>query len=368
MYFKKLVSDDKSVVHSGDELTGQKEGIDEKITIYLDKISPLTKLISILVNSYSGQDFQRIETAELSIYKNKVFLTSMSCAYHGDFHSLLAGFIYQDKANIWTLRNINQTGHQKNFVECLAMITSAMRFLIDDGTLKEIELWNVQFGKSFDLKKGNEIPLPNCLEKVAIGLGWETNCDIDSSVITIDKNGNEIEYIFYGNLDSINRSIHHCGDNLTGIGPGDDENIIINLPMVDHMVEYIACSVNVYTSSKTFNDVTEAFCRLIEWESKREFCKYNLNEWGNSKCCILCYLKRGNGGWKIKALGKFLDTFNRGDVINAIKFDAGIIRENEYPKIYNEERKTSNYQEYRHVEIENGEIIPPDSRCSCNLI
>lgn len=321
IYFKKTSSEDSSIIHSGDERTGQKEGYDEKITIYSKKLNSSTKIIAFLINSSSGQTFQKIETAELSIFTPQEYLVSINCSCSGDAKSLLSSILYRNNQCEWVLKSINESGSQNNFVECLPMITKNISFLIDEDTLKESESWNILTGKSFDLKKGDEIDLAHCLKDIAIGLGWETYCDIDSSIVTLDDNLKLVEYIYYGHKQSADGSINHQGDNTTGQGQGDDENITINLENISKNVSYLGCSINVFSGGKTFKDVTEAFCRLIDWNSKKEFCKYNLNEFGNSKCCLMCYLKRDGKGWKIKGLGKFLPQFYVDQIVLEIKND-----------------------------------------------
>lgn len=71
--------------------------------------------------------------------------------------------------------------------------------------------------------------IPVTLKEVRVGLGWDTNCDIDSSIILMDNDNNHLETIFYGNKQSSNHSVLHHGDNLTGIGSGDDETIEVHL-------------------------------------------------------------------------------------------------------------------------------------------
>lgn len=154
VYFNQTASKDGSVIHSGDEKTGKKEGYDEKITIFLDKIGNGTSLIAILVNSSSGQSFQKVETAELSISIDQQPLISMNCGWKGDFESILSAFIYKtDESSSWKIKNIGETGHHHNFLDSLPLIISNMKFLTDEDTLKESEQWNAQTGKSYNLKK-----------------------------------------------------------------------------------------------------------------------------------------------------------------------------------------------------------------------
>jgi len=326
VYFNKIASDDGSVLHSGDERTGIKEGDDEKITINLEKVSKGTKVFAVLVTSASGQSFQKIETAELTISVDKMPIISMNCGWQGDFHSIMSAFIYfnDDK---WKIKNIGEVGHQRNFVDMLPQITSNMRFLVEEGTLIDAETWNSKTGKSFNLTKADEVKLPSCLNEIAMGLGWETLCDLDSSVITMDQDFKIKEYVYYGNKKGINNAIMHQGDNLTGEGKGDDENIVINLSKINSDIVYIGCILNVYTGGKSFSNVTDAYCRLIDWQSKAEFCKYKLNESGPKKACLMCYLKRDSpfNKWKIKATGVFFNEFNIEEIAKEIKLDVGIV-------------------------------------------
>lgn len=328
VYFNKTKSDDEAIIHSGDEKGGQKEGIDEKISINLSKLSSSTRVIAILINSSSGQGFLKIETAELTIYSKNERLMSINCGFKGDFLTLYSSLIFkQDEQSNWKIKNISKTGNQKNFVDCIPMISESLKFMIDEFLLKEVESWNLQTGKAFDLKKGDEIHLPSCLNNIAVGLGWETQCDLDSSVMLLDEKGNLFESVNFSHKISKTNAVLHQGDNVTGQGEGDDENIVIILDKIPANIRFLICSINVYTGGKTFDDVTQAYCRLIDWESKKEFCKYKLNESGKKKACILCYLRFdvSSQKWKVKALGEFLDAFNTTFICNKIKEDNNLI-------------------------------------------
>lgn len=71
--------------------------------------------------------------------------------------------------------------------------------------------------------------IPPSIKAVNVGLGWDTSCDIDSSVLLFDIEQNCIDEIYFGRKQNANRSVIHGGDNLTGFGSGDDETIIIDL-------------------------------------------------------------------------------------------------------------------------------------------
>ena len=71
--------------------------------------------------------------------------------------------------------------------------------------------------------------MPSSMKCFKFGLGWDTRCDVDASIILFNKQGENIETIYYGNLKNRDNSVVHSGDNLTGDGDGDDEIITVNL-------------------------------------------------------------------------------------------------------------------------------------------
>ena len=79
------------------------------------------------------------------------------------------------------------------------------------------------------------------------GLGWDTRCDVDASIILFDKNGERIDTIYYGHLSNHDRSVVHSGDNLTGEGDGDDEVITVNLSKMNQNVFSIWPVITIYS-------------------------------------------------------------------------------------------------------------------------
>lgn len=105
--------------------------------------------------------------------------------------------------------------------------------------------------------------IPDNLKVIKVGLGWDSLCDLDTSIILMDQDSEILEIIYYGNLKSENNAVIHHGDNLTGIGDGDDEVIEIFLDKLHISVKYIWVVINIYTNGKSFSDVKGAFCRLF---------------------------------------------------------------------------------------------------------
>src|SRR5699024_5496013 len=109
---------------------------------------------------------------------------------------------------------------------------------------------NIQKGQKVDLTKGNPI-----LKNILVGLGWDVNAfdsgidfDLDAAVFMLRENGKcptEKEFIFYGNLSHTSGAVNHMGDNLTGEGDGDDEQIKIDLSKIPENIEKIAFTVTI---------------------------------------------------------------------------------------------------------------------------
>lgn len=136
---------------------------------------------------------------------------------------------------------------------------------------------NLQKGELLNLEKKG-------LEKLNIGLGWDiTNgkeYDVDVFVFCYDINDNFLGKIFFRNKNDF--GIHHCGDNLTGAGDGDDETIQVNLRQLDSRVKKIEVYANIFSAfsehSETFNEIDNVFIRLYNADNQQELAKYNLSE------------------------------------------------------------------------------------------
>lgn len=115
------------------------------------------------------------------------------------------------------------------------------------------------------------------MKVVSVGLGWDTKCDVDSSVLLFDSSQKCVDNIFFGNKQNSNGSVIHHGDNLTGEGEGDDETITIDLQKLPNNVKTIWAVITIELGL-SFKDVSGAFCRLFSQESKKQFCIFNLSE------------------------------------------------------------------------------------------
>lgn len=167
-------------------------------------------------------------------------------------------------------------------------------------------------GQKVDLTKGN-----SNLKKIVVGLGWDVNkydgqsdFDLDASAFLLNANGkvrNDSDFVFYGNLNHQSGAVSHTGDNLTGEGEGDDEQIKVDLSKVPSDVESIAFAITIYdaeTRKQTFGQVSNAFVRIFDEETGNELIRYDLGEdYSVETALIVGKLYRKDGEWKFEAVG-----------------------------------------------------------------
>lgn len=184
---------------------------------------------------------------------------------------------------------------------------------------------NLQKGQKIDLTKTN----PG-LTKITVGLGWDpvanaggggflgnlfgggkTSIDCDASVLMLNANGKlakDKNLVYFGNLTSPCGSIRHSGDNLTGDGDGDDEQIQVDLSKVPSDVQRLVFVVNIYQCverKQHFGMIQNAFIRVVTSSNGPELCKFNLTEQYAGKTSLIAgEVYRHNGEWKFAALGE----------------------------------------------------------------
>ena len=182
---------------------------------------------------------------------------------------------------------------------------------------------SLQKGQKISLTKGNE-----GLSKVIIGLGWDEaakskggllgglfgssgpaiDCDASAFVLQNGKLADKKDIVYFGNLKHYTGTVQHMGDNLTGAGDGDDEQILVELPKLGNAYSKIVFVVNIYQAMQRkqhFGMIKNAFIRLVDAEKGVELCRYNLSENYDGKTAMIfgeIYLY--NGEWKFNAIGE----------------------------------------------------------------
>lgn len=171
---------------------------------------------------------------------------------------------------------------------------------------------SLQKGQKVDLTKGN----PG-LSKIMVGLGWDVNqydggadFDLDAAAFLVGESGKVLtddDFVFYGNLKHKSESVVHQGDNLTGEGDGDDEQILVDLTKVPANISKIAFTVTIYDAEarkQNFGQVSNAFIRIVDEVSNTELIRFDLGEdFSIETAVVVGELYRNNGEWKFNAIG-----------------------------------------------------------------
>lgn len=169
---------------------------------------------------------------------------------------------------------------------------------------------SLQKGQKIDLTKGNP-----SLNNIIVGLGWDVNkydgqadFDLDASAFLLDQTGKvaiDSNFVYYGNLKA--GGVEHSGDNLTGGGEGDDEQIKVDLKAVPADVDKIAFTVTIYEAEarkQTFGQVSNAFIRIVDEKTNQELVRYDLGEdYSIETAIVVAELYRNGTEWKFNAIG-----------------------------------------------------------------
>ncbi|MHC6202374.1 TerD family protein [Breznakiellaceae bacterium SP9] len=176
---------------------------------------------------------------------------------------------------------------------------------------------------SISLQKGQKISLEKDgggeLRQVIVGLGWDTaetgaTFDLDASAILLTAKGkmaSSKDFVYYNNKKHASGAVWSTGDNLTGEGEGDDEQLIVDLPKVPREYDKIVFVVSIYDAAKKkqhFGLVNNAFIRIVDTDSNKELMKYSLSDsYQGKKSMIFAEIYRKDGKWKFAAIGEALD-------------------------------------------------------------
>jgi len=136
-----------------------------------------------------------------------------------------------------------------------------------------------------------------------LGFGGSKSIDLDASCLLFDENKQLLDAVWFRQLKSRDGSIQHTGDNLTGDGEGDDEQIIVNLVKIPTNVRSLVFTVNSFTG-QDFSSIDNAFCRIVNDINNQEIARYNLSVQGSHKAQIMAKVYRHNGEWKMHAIGE----------------------------------------------------------------
>ncbi|MFE6776639.1 TerD family protein [Streptomyces sp. NPDC057702] len=155
------------------------------------------------------------------------------------------------------------------------------------------------------------------LADVTVGLGWDAqpahgaDIDLDASAVICGADRkvlSDAHFVFYNNLASPDGAVRHTGDNTTGEGDGDDEQLLIDLDRLDGDVEQVVFTVSIHDAiarGQNFGQVSDAYIRVVDNLTGREMCRYELSyDAAEETAMVFGALYRRAGDWKFRAIGQ----------------------------------------------------------------
>lgn len=191
---------------------------------------------------------------------------------------------------------------------------------------------NLVKGQRVDLRKSNG----STLRKVVVGLGWDEvkrggfffkpqpiDCDASAILCIGGKLESNRDVVYFGNLKHQSGAVRHMGDNLTGAGAGDDEQIIVDLAALPAQYDRIGFVVNIYQAKQRnqhFGLIQNAFIRIVDADNNQELCRFNLSEnYEGRTAMIFGELNRSGDCWKFNAVGQATNHGGLAEIVEMFK-------------------------------------------------
>jgi len=298
----------KCITHSGDETTGEKDGFDEMIWVGLSKLPADVKMLVFVVAAHSGGHLRDVRNGMIHVLEERKDTEVARIAMERSEEEVdVVATLIRAASGAWAFNAVDEPAQDgQHFMDVLEpTIGNLIRAVIPTAPKRQ--------KVAFAMEKGAVLDLPETaqLSSITAGLGWDVagkGVDLDVSAVLLDDRAEHVDTIFFGKL--VGSGLRHSGDNLTGEGDGDDEQIQVDLAAVPARATQIFFVVNVYTKGVTFQQVSNAYCRVFDARGD-EMARYVLAEGGRESCLIMSRLFREGGArWGFQAIG----TFSRGNM------------------------------------------------------
>lgn len=193
---------------------------------------------------------------------------------------------------------------------------------------------SLQKGQKVSLTKGNA-----GLSRLIVGLGWDEakparrgffapkpqaiDCDASAILCVNGRLESPKDVVYFNNLTHKSGAVKHMGDNLTGAGEGDDEQIVVELDKLPSQYDKIIVVVNIYQAQQRkqhFGMIENSFIRIVDARNNQELCRYNLSErYDNMTAMIFGEIYRHEGEWKFNAIGQATQDNGLSELINRFR-------------------------------------------------
>lgn len=290
----------RAITHSGDETTGKPTGIQELVWVNLNKLPANVSVLIFVVAAYSGGFLKDVSDGKLHVFEerevNQLGVYEMERSQAGV--DVVAAMVRTEGG--WKMQIIEEPAEQgQHFMDILPLLSTVIRRFLPKAPIKQ--------KVAFAMEKGGVLDMPLGMGCITVGLGWDVDqgeVDLDVSAVLLDARGEDVEAVFFGHLESIHNGIVHSGDNLTGDGDGDDEQIQVDLNRIQPHVQQVFFVVNIYSANRSFKQVAKPYCRIVDNMLGNELCRYSLSDAGNDNGLIIAKMAREAGGrWGFHALG-----------------------------------------------------------------
>lgn len=322
VYFANKLDSSCNIQHCGDNLTGEGDGDDETIIIKLSKLPNDYKYILIGVTIYDAKDrcqsFKDVDNTFIRIYdaSSNVEICKYSDSKFKEEFGNCSTVLFGVLAKVNEQWEFNAIGKGENFKSIATALNVYKDFkLKNDNGGKKIMAVNLSKGGKISLAKVAEDAGISKLTNITVGLGWDTNrydggadFDLDAAAFMLSASGkvrSDADFIFYNQKEG--PGVLHTGDNRTGEGDGDDEQIKVDLNAIPADVEKIDFTVTIDQAdvrNQNFGMVENAYIHIVDDTTGAELIRYDLGEdFSVETAIVVAELYRHNGEWKFNAIG-----------------------------------------------------------------
>jgi len=291
----------RCITHSGDEQTGEKAGYDEVIWVGLPRLPENVMMVMFVIATHTGH-LRDVKNGMIHVLEERPNNEVARFAMENSVEEvdMVAAMIRSGEG--WSMQVIDEPAQDgRHFIDILEpCIGNYIRKVIPGAPRRMKVAFAMEKGAVFDLPQSNQ------MSGITACLGWDVvgdGVDLDVSAVLFDGRGNNVDAVFFGQLEG--SGLKHSGDNLTGAGDGDDELIECNLAAIPQAVQQIFFVVNMYSRGMTFERVQNAYCRIMD-SSQNELARYTLSEGQAQSGLIIARLFREvDGRWGFQAIGSF---------------------------------------------------------------
>mmetsp|Transcript_7062 Transcript_7062/g.8171 ORF Transcript_7062/g.8171 Transcript_7062/m.8171 type:complete len:554 (+) Transcript_7062:47-1708(+) len=307
VYFGDLVNSNRSILHSGDALSGGGKG--EVIDVDLVRIRPFVRaLYFVLSVATPGRTFVDVESADVVIREmnGQSDIMRFTPTFSGQNSSMFLCRIARTDTGGWRMTIIEDTDHTaRDFGSLIPEIKGYSRDLVPGIEINPSERIAI-------LRKGGAIMLRGDIpEPLTFGLAWDVtdgvNIDLDASVICLDASLKLIDIVAFNHLQSNDNAIKHGGDEREGDALGDDEKIKVWVNSVNPCIKHIGFVINSF-SGQELDDVSKASCHLFDPETGVDIARHKIANNGDldkhTALLVASLYRSDEGSWCLRIISE----------------------------------------------------------------